>query len=135
MKRSHQGFSLVSAVFLLVIVAALGAFMVTIGTTQRETSTLSVLGGRALAAAGSGMEWAVQRVLSDDACTAFPASFALSGGAAGGYAVAASCAAFPQVEGAAAYNVFRLTVTASRGNAGESGFVSRTIRATVATAP
>src|SRR5690606_11858573 len=61
MKARSGGFTLVSVIFLLVVVAALGAFMVTIGTTQRETSALSLLSGRAPAAAEAGQGWAGRR--------------------------------------------------------------------------
>ena len=135
MKARSGGFTLVSVIFLLVVVATLGAFMVSIGTTQRETSTLSVLSGRALAAAESGIEWAVHSVLTSDACFASPATFTLSGGAAAGYSVTATCSATSHVEGADTYNVFRLAVTASRGSPGSIGHVSRTIRASVTSAP
>ena len=135
MNRPPHGFSLVSVVFLLVVVASLAAFMVSIGTTQRQTSTLSILSGRALAAAESGMEWGVENVLRNDACFASPTSFSLSGGAVAGYTVVASCSATSHTEGPDAFNVFRLTATGSRGSPGAPGHVQRTIRASVTGAP
>jgi len=135
MKARSGGFTLVSVIFLLVVVATLGAFMVTIGTTQRETSALSILSARALAAAEAGMEWAVHSVLTADACFASPATFSLSGGAAAGYSVTATCSSSSHVEGPVAYNVSRISVTASRGSPGSIGHVSRTIRASVTSAP
>lgn len=135
-KRERQrGFSLVTAVFLIVVVAAIAAFMVTIGTTQRQTSTLSLLGAQAYFAAESGAEWATREVLAGDACFASPASFTLNGGASSGYAVSASCAATPVTEGPDSYTVFTLLVTASRGSIASGDLVRRTIRTTVTNAP
>lgn len=135
MNRRCQGFSLVMAIFLLVVVASLGAYMVTIGSTQRQTSTLSVLGARAFAAAESGMEWGVAQVISTDACFASPSNFTLNGGMASGYGISATCSATNHTEGASAFKVFRVTVTAARGTVGSADYVERTIRASVTTAP
>lgn len=135
MKPRAHGFSLVSVVFLLVVVAVLAAYMVTIGSTQRQTSTLSVLSARALAAAESGIEWGLASVIAGNACFASPATFTLSGGSLDGYSVRATCSATAHLEGTVNYNVFRLNVTASRGTPGSADYVSRTIRSSVTPAP
>ncbi|WP_231949283.1 agglutinin biogenesis protein MshP [Herminiimonas arsenitoxidans] len=53
------GFSLVSAIFLLVVLAALGVAMVTISTVQHQSSGLDVQGTRAYQAARAGAEWGI----------------------------------------------------------------------------
>jgi len=53
-----RGFSLVSAIFLLVVIAALGTFAVTLSTTQQQSAALDVMGARAYQAARAGIEWA-----------------------------------------------------------------------------
>lgn len=136
MKRKNNGFSLITAIFILVIVASLAVFMVTIGSIQQQTSVLSILSTRALFAADSGMQWAVRTVLTDGNCSAFPAGYTLSGGATGGYQISASCAATPHTEAPGPpYNVYRLSVTASLGNLGAADYVSRTVVAKVTNAP
>ena len=67
-QRHHQspaspGFVLPSAIFLLVILAALAAFLVTISTTQNMTSAQDVQGARAYQAARAGIEWGLYQVL------------------------------------------------------------------------
>jgi MSHA biogenesis protein MshP len=57
--RKASGFSLVSAIFLLVVLAALGVAMVTISTVQHQSSGLDVQGTRAYQAARAGIEWGV----------------------------------------------------------------------------
>lgn len=124
--------------FLLVVLAGLGVYAVTIGTSQRAASTLSILGARAHFAAHSGMEWAVQAALNDPAalnCGGPGPQFTLGGGAAAGYRVGVACDATTVDEGGSDYTVYALVVTAGRGAAGEPGFVSRTLRATVADQP
>ncbi len=137
-KIAQTGFSLVAAIFLIVIVAGLGTFMITIGTTQQQTSLLSVLQSRAVFAADSGMQWGIGSVLATPppgVCFASPTTFNLTGGALAGYTVSLSCSAVNIDEGPNNYNVFQLASTASRGLFGSPDFVSRTLRASVTTAP
>jgi len=54
----QRGFSLVSAIFLLVVLAGLGAVMVTFSTAQNQSLAMDVLGSRAYQAAHAGIEWA-----------------------------------------------------------------------------
>lgn len=57
MRPSEHGFSLISAIFLLVVIAALGTFAVTLSTTQQQSAALDALGARAYQAARAGIEW------------------------------------------------------------------------------
>jgi MSHA biogenesis protein MshP len=60
------GFSLISAIFLLVVIAALGAFAITLSTTQQQGMTLDVLGVRAYQAARSGIEWGAFQIIQSN---------------------------------------------------------------------
>lgn len=56
--RRHQvGFAAIAAIFLVVVLAALGAFMVTFSNTQQLTSAQDLQGTRAYWAARAGLEW------------------------------------------------------------------------------
>ena len=59
-----RGFSLVTAIFLLVVLAALAAVMVNISTFQQTESAMDVQGVRAEQAARAGLEWGLQRQIS-----------------------------------------------------------------------
>ena len=114
------------------MLAGLGVFAVTVSTTQRQTSTLSILGARAFFAAHSGMERAVRDVTTGGACFPSPRSFTLTGGAANGFLIELQCTATLGVsEGVDTYNVFSLSSTATLGALERVDFVRRTIRATV----
>jgi MSHA biogenesis protein MshP len=63
MRRAQAGFSLVSAIFLLVVLAALGAAMVNISTVHQASSALDVQGARAYQAARAGIEWGLYQQL------------------------------------------------------------------------
>jgi len=57
-----RGFAIISAIFILVVLAALGAFVVSISTNQQIGSALDVQGVRAYQAARAGIEWGIYRV-------------------------------------------------------------------------
>lgn len=60
---SERGFSLVSAIFLLVVIAALGTFAVTLSTTQHQSEAMDVMGKRAYQAARAGVEWGAFQII------------------------------------------------------------------------
>lgn len=60
---AEKGFSLISAIFLLVVLAALGAAIVNISTVQHTSSALDVQGARAYQSAKAGIEWALYQEL------------------------------------------------------------------------
>jgi MSHA biogenesis protein MshP len=80
MKRIHrtqQGFAAIAAIFLVVILAALGAFMVTFSNTQQLTSAQDVQGSRAYWAAHSGLDWEISQVIAANSCPAATATLVI----------------------------------------------------------
>jgi MSHA biogenesis protein MshP len=76
--RLMRGFSIVTGIFLLVVLSALGAFMVVFTGLQQNTVQNDILGVRAYYAARAGIDWAVYQVTDPDnpappAPPAFPA--------------------------------------------------------------
>jgi len=102
-----RGFAIVSAIFILVVLAALGAFILNVFTTQQIGSTIDVLGARAYQAARAGIEWGVYRVQSTvaynfgytstnanlRACPAAVASFVPAATTMSGFVITVTCAA------------------------------------------
>lgn len=62
------GFAMISAIFILVVLAALGAFGIGIASMQHLGSAYDVEGARALHAARSGLDWAAYRVTQNGSC-------------------------------------------------------------------
>ncbi|HEX7642674.1 MAG TPA: agglutinin biogenesis protein MshP [Burkholderiaceae bacterium] len=60
----NRGFAIVSAIFLLVILAALGVAMLVFSSNQQAASAYDVMGSRAYQAARTGIEWALYRRLN-----------------------------------------------------------------------
>lgn len=77
---TQNGFSLVTAIFLLVVLSALGTMMVTFFGAQQQAAALDVMGTRAYQAARGGLEWAAFQLLRNPS-GAFASSCQAGGGA------------------------------------------------------
>lgn len=62
--RCQHGFGAIAAIMVLVILAALAAAIVSVGTAQQTSSTQDLLSARAWQAARAGNEWGLFRALS-----------------------------------------------------------------------
>ena len=63
-RKPQHGLALVNAIFLLVVLAALGAYMVSVGGVQQATTTQALIAARVNLGAKSGLEWSINRVIS-----------------------------------------------------------------------
>lgn len=127
----QRGFSIVSALFLLVVLAALGAFMATFSSVQHTSSAMDVRGTQAYQAARAGAEWGMYRVLRiTPASCAAPAPVLND---IPGFAVTVECEAPQQYkEGVTPVTVYRITSTARSGTVGKIGYVERQVQVTIA---
>jgi len=131
----RNGFAIVSALFLIVALAALGAAIAQFTSVQHVSGAQDIQGSRALAAARAGAEWQVATVLALEsngtpqyACGA-PASFTFAG-----FNLAVSCAHSDHAEEGNSVRVYRVTSNASAGGAvGDLGFVERQVYVVVST--
>jgi MSHA biogenesis protein MshP len=121
-----RGMSLVAALFLIVVIAALGAFAVRIGMGQQQTVNLSLLGSRAMAAANAGIEWSAARAFDDTAPNCSNGTLTLTQGALSGFAVDVTCesVAYPG-EG----TLFVIEAVSRFGSYGQPDYASRRVRA------
>jgi MSHA biogenesis protein MshP len=137
MPRPRRGFAAIAAIFLLVVLAALGAYMLTFSNTQQLTSAQDVQGSRAYWAARAGLEWGIGSVMPQPPATAAcPTSpMTLPGGAAvfdGGFTVVVTCTRQTFNEAGGNRHIFRLTsVAGTAAAAGRVGFVERSLSATL----
>lgn len=140
--RSQRGFSLVSAIFILVILAGLGAAMVSFFSIQQQSTALDVQGARAYQAARAGIEWAayqgVKNAAAFDCATAGASSgtIAFTGDLAS-FNTTVSCSSAAHDEGGNTVRVYSIVSTARSGVAGGGDYVERVLTATISlcTAP
>jgi MSHA biogenesis protein MshP len=133
MRKRHQGFSIVSAIFLLVVLAFLGVAMVSFSTTQHQSAAMDVMGSRAYQAARAGIEWAAYQVSQTAsgvqwAGCAAPPTIAVAGDLAPFSPVTVNCSAVSSVEGASTIWIYDVSAVAQAGGiAGNQDFVERVI--------
>jgi MSHA biogenesis protein MshP len=126
---AQRGFSLVSAVFLLVVLAGLGAYAVRLNTLQQQSVTGALRGAQALAAARTGAAWGAYRAVTLSICA--PGTLNLTQGAAAGFRVSVQCTQSTHVEGVQTVRVFVLDVRAEAGTYGGPDYVSRRLQTKV----
>lgn len=136
--KTQKGFSLITAIFLLVVLGGLGAVMMTFSTSQHQSSALDVMGSQAYQASRAGIEWGAFQILrGGGGCVAASQTLpaATLAGTLNGFGVNVACTPTAQSEVGApngTLTVYRITATASRGTAGQPDYVERQISATIA---
>ena len=139
-RKAQRGFSLVTAIFLLVVLASLGAVMMTFFTTQQQSSALDVLGSRAYQAARAGIEWGAYQVLPNSAaafatnCRAGTTTQNISplAGTLSPFTVTVGCSATSAVESTSTLWVYSISsVAATAGATGQPDYVERQMQVTI----
>jgi len=149
----QTGFSIIAAIFLLVVLALLGAFIVSVTGMQQSSGQLDVLGVRAYQSARAGMEWGAWQVLDPGntlnagscspivmpTCPASPTNLPPLAGSLSGFTVTVTCA---QTANTTEVNrnvrVFQIVATACNQGAScpnaapTNGYVERQVQASLA---
>lgn len=122
--RTQQGFSLVTAIFIITVLASLGVFLLAMSGVAQQTPTLAYSGAQAYHAARSGLEWGIERaIMNGGGCNA---AFALNG-----FNVGVTCAQTTHPDGPTDVDIFRVNAIATRGNPGELAYARRELQAIV----
>lgn len=133
-RTSQRGFSLIAAIFLMVVVGLLGTFMVVTTGVQQETPVRGLIVARAYHAARSGLEWGIWQAINNGSCVA-STSFTINSGALDGYAVTVDCSATTHTEnsggGPQSFDVYVIDATATRGALGDTFYARRQLRAVI----
>jgi len=153
MRRGVRGFSLVTGIFLLVVMAALGTFMVVFTGLQVNTVQNDILGVRAYYAARAGIDWALYRALDPDspvspppwpplpfaACPAGNIALGSLGGSLASFSVTIVCNLTDAKEANRFIRIYEITATACNQAScvvapavPPSGYVERQVVVTVA---
>lgn len=121
----QAGFSLVTAIFLLTVLASLGAFIVVLSGVSQQTPILGLNGAKAYHAARSGLEWGIDRAINGGgSCNG---AFTVDG-----FNVVVACPApTNHSDGGSNIDIFVVTAVAARGNPGELAYSRRQLQAVV----
>jgi MSHA biogenesis protein MshP len=110
LKRT-RGFALIMALFLIVTLAALGVYLLTVSNVQVETGVMDEQGARAQQAARAGLEWGAYQVLHNSSCVTGLTALTLAGNLAGFRAEVVCTAYAPESEAGISVSTYRITAT------------------------
>ena len=128
----QHGFSIVSAIFLLVVLSALGAFMLTFSSVQQITSAQDLQGDEAYQAAHAGIEYDTYQILQNSGTCVASTPLALAGNLSG-FTITVNCKVYgPYTEGVNPVHLYQITATANIGALGSTTYVERRLQATIA---
>lgn len=126
-----RGFSLISVIFIIAMLALIGAYMVHFGTIQNQTTIFSMQGIRAYYAAKSALEWGSATVVNNcggvsctTGCFTSPTTLTFSSGGLNGFTASVTCSAATFTEGNT-YTLYTITATGQSGTLGNSNYVMR----------
>lgn len=124
--RTQRGVAIVVAIFLLMLFAALGAFMLTFSSTQHLTSAQDVQGSRTYWAAKAGIQWEAAKLQPPAvACPASPTTLTLDG-----FTVTVTCTSNTYTEGTDSKTIYWVQSIATGGGAvGSIGYTERAVNA------
>ncbi len=126
--------ALLTAIFLIVCLAALAAAAVSLSRTQQDTTTKSLLGADVYYGAKAGLEWGIQQAIASGTCAG--GSFTLTQGSLNGVSVTVVCSTGSTFgTGTSSGNVYYLTSQATIGTLGNVNYVERHLAATVSNIP
>lgn len=108
--RRQHGFAIVSAIFLLVVLGLMAAFIMHVSTHQQAGHVADLRGVRAYQAARVGVEWGLHNHLRNAACAA-PSTFA-PGGNLAEFTVTVTCVSAINDENGTPLTMARIVATA-----------------------
>ena len=132
-RSTQTGFTLITALFLIIVVALLSLYMVNFRTIQQSTVVFGLQGARAMQAVQAGLEWGIYDSITNGNCAA--SAFTATGAALNAFTINTSCALSTHLEGVTPINTYRLTSTAQTGTYGTLDYVYRSMQATVSIQP
>jgi len=131
---SQSGFTLITALFLLIVVALLSVYLVTFRNVQQSTVVYAQQGARAMQAAHAGIEWGIYESVVNGNCIANP-PFTAAATALSAFSITLNCTSSAHDEAGIPITTYVLTSTAQTGTYGTLDYVYRSLRATVSVQP
>ena len=133
-KVRQSGFTLVTALFLLIVVSLLSVYLINFRNVQQSTVVFGQQGARAMQAAHTGIEWGIYESVVNGICVLNP-PFTASGTALSAYNISVTCSSSVHTEGTVLVTTYRLTSEAQTGTYGTLDYVYRSMQATVSIQP
>lgn len=127
----QRGVALVNAIFLIVALAALGAYMVNISGVQQATTNQALINARTLIAARAGLDWGIHRAIAPPTagtgeCSS-SATFGLTGNGLENIQVTVECT--PNTYGLV--SIYQIVSTARNSSTNSLDYAERKLEATL----
>lgn len=125
------GFSIVMAIFILVVLGLLGGYMVRLSGVQISTVSFAVQGARTYQAARAGIEWSIARIVNGGSCADIEAQTAMTFNGLDGISVKLSCSSQSYSEADTTATLYRITSLAEFARYSSGDYVARSIETTI----
>lgn len=113
----QDGFGLVAAMFVIIVIALVIAAMVRLSTNQHGTNSLALQQARAYQAARAGLDWGISRAFNAGLCS--NSAVDMAGGGLSDFTVSLTCSSTSYTDDdGSALTLFQLTAQAQNGTAG-----------------
>jgi MSHA biogenesis protein MshP len=117
LRARSGGFALMAALFIIVTLAAIGAYLLTISTGQAAAASQDEQAARAYQAARAGIDWGAYQILANSSC-AGSQTIALQQGSLAGFWVKVDCSLIAnETEGAVSESAYLVVATGCNRNA------------------
>lgn len=130
-KGKQQGFSIVMAIFILVVLGLLGVYMVRFSGVQHATSSYALQGARAYQAAKAGLGWAISKIDTGGSCVDVNAQTALTFPDIPGFTVGLGCTLASYVEGSDNPGIYQMVAHSEFGAYGDADYISRELEVSI----
>jgi MSHA biogenesis protein MshP len=131
-KRRQQGFTIVMAIFILVVLGLLGVYMVRFSGVQHATTAYALQGARAYQAAKAGLGWAIEKISAGGGtCADVSAQTALTLPNLTGFTVKLACTLTTYLEGSDSYGIYQINAHSEFGTYGGADYVSRELEVSI----
>jgi MSHA biogenesis protein MshP len=130
-RARSSGAALMTAIFLIVVLAGLGLAMSNLSNVAHDTTSKANLSAKVYYGAKAGLEWGIQQAIAASSCAG--GSPAL-GGALSDVSLTVTCT--EQKQGAAsAQSVFYIVSIATTGSVGSLNYAERRVEAAISNIP
>jgi MSHA biogenesis protein MshP len=130
-KRKQGGFSIVMAIFILVVLGLLGSYMVRLSGVQQATSSYALQGARAYQAAKAGLGWSIAKIKTGGTCVDVNAQTSLTFPDLSGFTVSLMCVSTTYHEGSDAPLIYQMGAHSEYGAYGTADYVSRVLEVSI----
>lgn len=132
MHLSKKGFSLISAIFLIVIIGLVSGYLISITSLIQASTNLFVVQSKTYFASLSGLEWGARSIiLNPTACPASPTVINFNDTGLRGTSVSVTCSLNTYNDGSTTLRVFTITGNASYGTVTNPEYAFRSLSTSI----